>query len=89
MLLLFRSGEVYELFYEDAEVVSRLLGVPLGRRHKAPHCALPHHALEAHLKKLLRAGHRVAVCDPVEKAPTEEPGQRTLTQGNLFGDDAV
>src|SRR4051794_19643281 len=69
MLLLFRAGDFYELFFEDAEVVSRVLGLALTTRDgKAPMAGFPHHALESHLKRLLRAGHRVAICDQVEDA---------------------
>src|SRR5262249_33683755 len=69
MLLLFRAGDFYELFYEDAELVSRVLGIALPSRDgKAPMAGFPHHALEVHLRKLLRSGHRVAICDQVEDA---------------------
>jgi DNA mismatch repair protein MutS len=69
MLLLFRAGDFYELFYEDAEVASRVLGIALTSRDKqAPMAGFPHHALETHLRKLLRGGHRVAICDQVEDA---------------------
>src|SRR5262245_56519076 len=69
MILLFRAGDFYELFYEDAEVASRVLSIaPTSRDKQAPMAGFPHHALEVHLRKLLRAGHRVAVCDQVEDA---------------------
>src|SRR5262249_26166726 len=69
MLLLFRSGDFYELFYDDAELVARVLGLALTSRDKTiPMAGFPHHALETHLRKLLRAGHRVAVCAQVEDA---------------------
>src|SRR5689334_24029410 len=68
MLLLFRMGDFYELFFEDAEVASRLLGLTLTSRDGAvPMAGFPHHQLDAYLKRLLRAGHRVAVCDQVEE----------------------
>ncbi len=69
MLLLFRAGDFYELFYEDAELAARVLGITLTSRDKqAPMAGFPHHALETHLRKLLQAGHRVAICDQVEDA---------------------
>jgi DNA mismatch repair protein MutS len=67
MLLLFRMGDFYELFDADAELASRVLGLTLTSRDKTvPMAGFPHHALEGHLRKLLQAGHRVAICDQVE-----------------------
>src|SRR2546421_693839 len=69
MILLFRAGDFYELFYEDAEIVSRVLNIALTSRDgKVPMAGFPHQALETHLRRLLSAGHRVAVCDQVEEA---------------------
>jgi DNA mismatch repair protein MutS len=69
MLLLFRAGDFYELFYEDAEVVARVLNIALTTRDgKIPMAGFPHHSLEPHLRKLLRAGHRAAICEQVEDA---------------------
>src|SRR5437763_9574593 len=70
MLLLFRMGDFYELFFDDAEVVARVLGLTLTSRDKTiPMAGFPHHALENHLRKLLRAGHRVAICDQSKTPP--------------------
>lgn len=66
MLLLFRVGDFYELFEEDAETGAKLLGLTLTSRDKVSMAGFPHHALETHLKKLLGLGQRVAVCDQVE-----------------------
>src|SRR5262249_46314621 len=69
MLLLFRMGDFYELFGDDAEVAARVLGLTLTSRDKTvPMAGVPHHALENYLRKLLHAGHRVAICDQVEDA---------------------
>src|SRR5438270_7729326 len=69
MLLLFRMGDFYELFDGDAEVAAGVLGLTLTSRDKTITMAgFPHHALEPHLRKLLQAGHRVAICDQVEDA---------------------
>src|SRR5260370_39173284 len=69
MLLLFRMGDFYELFEDDAETAARQLGLTLTSRDKAtPMAGFPHHALEANLRRLLEAGHRVAICDQVEDA---------------------
>src|SRR5438067_2592767 len=95
MLLLFRAGDFYELFFDDAEVVARVLGLTLTSRDKTiPMAGFPHHALEIHLRKLLRAGHRVAICDQVEEA-SQAKGRlirrevtRVVTPGTLT-DDAL
>src|SRR3954464_11958076 len=68
MILLFRAGDFYELFYEDAEIVSRVLSIAMTTRAGVPMAGFPHQAIEVHLRKLLAAGHRVAVCDQVEEA---------------------
>jgi DNA mismatch repair protein MutS len=70
-LLLFRVGDFYEMFGEDAKVAADVLGIVLTKRHNvsANEIALagfPHHSLETYLPKLVRAGHRVAICDQLE-----------------------
>ncbi len=71
-ILLFRMGDFYELFYEDAKIVSRELGLALTSRNKGPDAiplaGLPYHALDGYLARLIRAGHRVAICEQVEDA---------------------
>ena len=67
MILMFRVGDFYELFESDAETAARVLGLPLTIRDKVfPMTGFPHHALESHLRKLLHAGHGVAICDQIE-----------------------
>jgi DNA mismatch repair protein MutS len=67
MILMFRVGDFYELFDTDAETASRVLGLPLTVRDKVfPMAGFPHHSLENCLRKLLHAGHRVAICDQIE-----------------------
>ena len=62
MIVLFRNGDFYELFEDDAELGSRVLGLTLTRRdEKIPMAGFPHHKLEHYLGQLLRAGHRVAL----------------------------
>lgn len=63
MLLLFCVGDIYELFEEDAETAANVLGLTLTSRDKTAMAGFPHHALEAHLQKLLKAGQRVAICE--------------------------
>ncbi len=69
-LLLFRMGDFYELFYEDAKTAARLLNLALTSRDKGenavPMAGFPHHQLEHYLAKLIAAGMRVAVCEQVE-----------------------
>ncbi|MDA1164538.1 MAG: DNA mismatch repair protein MutS [Planctomycetota bacterium] len=74
-LLLFRMGDFYELFHEDAEIASKVLGLTLTSRDKnsanpTAMAGFPYHALENYLHKLIRAGHRAAICDQVEDPKT-------------------
>jgi DNA mismatch repair protein MutS len=70
-ILLYRMGDFYETFYEDAQLISRLLGIALtkrahGKSAHVPLAGFPYHALESYMYKLVRAGHRVAICEQVE-----------------------
>src|SRR5436305_5871375 len=68
MLVLFRNGDFYELFEDDAELGSKVLGLTLTRRDGTiPMAGVPVHRLEHYLGLLLRAGHRVAVCEQMEE----------------------
>lgn len=95
MLLLFRMGDFYELFENDAEIAARILGLALTSRDKAMAMAgFPHHALESHLRKLLQAGHRVAICDQVEdpalaKGLVRREVTRVVTPGTLTEDEML
>src|SRR5262249_47764017 len=95
MLLFFRNGDFYELFNDDAEVGSRLLGIKLTARDKTvPMAGFPHHQLENYLRKLLHLGHRVAVCDQVEdpaaaKGLVKREVTRVVTPGTLTEDDLL
>src|SRR5258708_4259850 len=92
MLLLFHMGEFYELFYDDAEVAARILGLTLTSRDKTvPMAGFPLHQLDTHLRKLLQSGHRVAVCDQVEdpalaKGLVKREVTRVVTPGTLTED---
>jgi DNA mismatch repair protein MutS len=71
-LLLFRLGDFYELFFDDAVVASRLLQITLTARNKekgdpVPMCGVPYHAAENYIARLIRAGHRVAICEQMEQ----------------------
>ncbi|MDE6846720.1 MAG: DNA mismatch repair protein MutS [Lachnospiraceae bacterium] len=70
-ILLYRLGDFYEMFYEDALVASKELEITLtgkncGQEEKAPMCGVPHHALEGYLSKLVSKGHKVAICEQME-----------------------
>ena len=72
-LLLFRLGDFYELFFEDAQTAARVLEITLTTRSKKdevpiPMCGVPHHAVQAYVAKLLAAGFKVALCDQMEDA---------------------
>src|SRR5947207_12116190 len=71
-LLFFRIGDFYELFYEDAKIISRALGLTLTARHKGPDpipmAGIPAHAVQPYLARLLRQGFSVAICDQTEDA---------------------
>jgi len=95
MLLLFRMGDFYELFDTDAETASQVLGLTLTSRDKTVRMAgFPHHSLETHLHKLLKAGHRVAICDQVEDAAlakglVKREVTRVVTPGTLTEDELL
>ena len=70
-VLLFRVGDFYEMFYEDAQVASKLLSIALTSRDKSsanpiPLCGVPYHAAQGYIAKLLKAGRTVALCEQVE-----------------------
>ncbi len=70
-LLLYRMGDFYELFFDDAVTASRILDIALTSRDKnaedpVPMCGVPYHAAEGYIARLVAAGHKVAVCDQVE-----------------------
>ncbi|HEX9561962.1 MAG TPA: DNA mismatch repair protein MutS, partial [Candidatus Dormibacteraeota bacterium] len=67
-ILLFRLGDFYEVFFDDALIAAPVMGVtltsrPLGKAGRAPMCGVPYHAWQLYAGKLLRAGHKVVICD--------------------------
>ncbi|MGM9810946.1 MAG: hypothetical protein ACI30J_08805 [Paludibacteraceae bacterium] len=68
-LLLFRVGDFYEVYNEDAEVASKILGIVKTKRGTSdiPFAGFPFHVLDDYLPKLVREGHRVAICDQIEE----------------------
>jgi len=79
-LLLFRLGDFYELFFDDAVVASRILGLTLTKRQDHPMAGLPHHAADTYVGKLLAAGRKVAICDQDEPAQAGKLVRRRLTR---------
>jgi hypothetical protein len=81
MLLLFRMGDFFELFGEDAETAHKLLGLTLTTRDKTLTMAgFPHHQLETYLHKLLKEGQRVALCEPTDDSIAKGPIKREVTR---------
>jgi DNA mismatch repair protein MutS len=79
-LLLFRLGDFYEMFFEDAQAGAQLLNLALTARNGVPMCGLPHHASHAYIGKLLKAGRKVAICDQLEDARPGKLVKREVTQ---------
>ncbi|HVY70668.1 MAG TPA: DNA mismatch repair protein MutS, partial [Verrucomicrobiae bacterium] len=79
-LLLFRLGDFYELFFEDALAGAQILNVALTKRGTVPMCGIPFHAANAYLARLLKAGRKVAICDQVEEARPGQLVKREVTQ---------
>src|SRR3989442_5149394 len=79
-LLLFRLGDFYEMFFEDAQIGAQLLNVALTKRGVVPMCGIPHHAAGGYIGRLLKAGRKVAICDQVEEARPGQLVNRGVTQ---------
>ena len=79
-LLLFRLGDFYEMFFEDAQNGAQLLNVTLTKRGLIPMCGIPFHAANAYIGRLLRAGRKVAICDQMEEARAGQLVKREVTQ---------
>ncbi len=98
-ILLFRMGDFYELFFEDARIVAKALGLTLTSRDKnsaepVPMAGFPYHALDGQLRKLIQAGFRVAICDQVEdpksaKGMVRREVTRVVTPGTLTDDSLL
>ena len=79
-LLLFRLGDFYEMFFDDAKTAAGLLNLTLTARNGTPMCGIPHHAAENYIGKLLRHGKKIAICDQLEEAKPGKLVQRDVTQ---------
>src|SRR5205085_8825247 len=80
VLLLFRLGDFYELFFEDAKQAAGLLNVALTKRNGVPMCGVPYHAAQNYVAKLIKAGKRVAVCDQTSEPRPGGIVSRDITQ---------
>lgn len=100
-ILLYRMGDFYETFYEDAKTVSKVLGITLTARGKSretgekiPLAGFPYHALDSYLSKLIKAGYRVAICEQTED-PAKARGLvkrdviEVITPGTLVSGSAL
>ena len=92
-ILMFRLGDFYEMFSEDAVVAAPILGATLTQRGGAPLCGIPYHALDAYLAKLIRAGKTAAICDQMEDPRLVKKGHvvrrevtRIVTPGTVTED---
>ncbi|MGV3756086.1 MAG: DNA mismatch repair protein MutS, partial [Verrucomicrobiota bacterium] len=79
-LLLFRLGDFYEMFFEDAQVGAVLLNVALTKRGEIPMCGIPFHAATNYISRILKAGRKIAICDQVEEAKPGQLVRREVTQ---------
>ncbi len=98
-ILLFRMGDFYEMFYEDAEIASRVLGLTLTARNnggasEVPLAGVPVKAVSEYLRRLVQHGHRVAICEQVEdpalaKGIVRREVVETITPGAAYADDLL
>lgn len=98
-ILFFRLGDFYEMFYEDAHTVSRLLNLVLtsrgkGTANQVPMCGFPHHAAENYIAKLIKEGLKVAICEQVEDPATtkglvKRNVTRIITSGTYLDEHSV
>jgi DNA mismatch repair protein MutS len=79
-LLLFRLGDFYEMFFEDAQIGAQLLNVTLTKRGVIPMCGIPFHAANTYIGRMLRAGRKVAICEQLEEAKPGQLVKREVTQ---------
>lgn len=95
-VLMYRLGDFYEMFFEDAEVVSReleltLTGRDCGLSQRAPMCGVPYHAVDTYISRLINKGYKVAICEQLttpkdQKGMVERDVIRVITAGTVIED---
>ena len=93
-ILLFRLGDFYEAFFDDAVTVSKVLNIVLTKRQDSPMAGIPYHALDNYLKKLVENGYKVAICDQMEDPATakgivKREVTRVVTPGTIIEDEML
>ena len=88
-VLFYRLGDFYEMFYEEAESISKEIGLSLTSRAGVPMCGIPHHSCIGYIKKLIDNGHKVAICEQVEdpslaKGLVKREVVRIITPGTVI-----
>jgi len=97
VILFFRMGDFYEMFFDDAKVAAPILDIALTSRNNVPMCGVPYHAVDSYLAKVIRAGRKVAICEQVED-PAKAKGlvrrevtrivtPGTVTEANILDSD--
>ncbi len=94
VILFFRLGDFYEMFFDDAKRAAPVLDVALTRRNDMPMCGVPHHAVNVYLAKLMRAGLKVAICEQVEDPATAKgivrrEVTRVVTPGTILEENIL
>ena len=79
-ILFFRLGDFYEMFFDEAIEVSRILGLTLTKRNGVPMCGIPYHAYKVYVARLLRAGRKIAICEQVSQPLPGELTKREVTE---------
>jgi len=94
VILFFRLGDFYEMFFDDAKRASAILEITLTKRQGIPMCGVPYHSCDGYIAKLIRAGKKVAICEQVEN-PAEVKGivrrevTRVITPGTVLEDNVL
>ena len=96
-ILFFRLGDFYEMFFEDARIASKELGLTLtsrsGNADKAPMCGIPYHAAESYINKLIHKGYKVAIAeqigDPKAKGLTKREVIKIITPGTVLTESSL
>ncbi|MFI0347258.1 MAG: DNA mismatch repair protein MutS [Chthoniobacterales bacterium] len=78
--LLFRMGDFYEMFFDDAVKAASILNISLAKRGETPMCGVPYHAIRGYIRRLLNAGKRVAICEQVGEVKVGKLVKREITR---------